>query len=73
MNESLHQGLIGGADSNDEVCLYKAFRTAQKALPDFKKELKRGERPNWFPILHTVAGALAWLGFWEVMRWFEIW
>ena len=73
MNEAIHQGLIGGADSADEVCLYKAFRTARKALQEFKKGLKREPLPGWFPLLHIVAGALAWIGFWQLMRWFEIW
>jgi hypothetical protein len=73
MNEAIHQGLIGGADSADEVCLYKAFRTARKALQEFKEGLKREPLPYWFPLLHIVAGALAWIGLWQVMRWFEIW
>ena len=38
MNEAIHQGLIGGADSPDEICLYKAFRTARKALQDSAKK-----------------------------------
>ena len=73
MNEMIHQGTIGGTDSVDEFCLYKAFRTARKALQDFKKGLKREPLPNWFWVLHIVAGALAWVGFWQLMRWFEIW
>ncbi len=73
MNETIHQGIIGGADSADEVCLYKAFRTARKALQEFKEGLKREPLPNWFPLLHIVAGALAWVGLWQLMRWFEIW
>jgi hypothetical protein len=72
MNESIHQRLIGGADSTDEVCLYKAFRSARSALEKFKKELKREPLPYWFPLLHIVAGALAWVGLWQLMRWFEI-
>lgn len=73
MNEALHQDLIGGADSAQEICLYKAFRTARKALQEFKKGLKREPLPNWFWLLHIVAGTLAWVGFWQLMRWFEIW
>ena len=46
MNEMIHQGTIGGADSVDEFCLYKAFRTARKALQDFKKGLKREPLPK---------------------------
>jgi len=73
MNEAIHQGLIAGADSTDDVCLYKAFRSARKALQEFKAGLKRERLPKWFPLLHIVAGALAWVGFWQLMRWFEIW
>lgn len=73
MNEMVHQRFIGGADSDDESCLYRAFRNARKALQEFKKELRKELLPAWFPILHIVAGALAFIGLWEVMRWFEIW
>ena len=73
MNETIHQRLIGGTVSADEVCLYKAFRTARKALQEFKEGLKREPLPYWFPLLHIVAGVLAWVGFWQLMRWFEIW
>ena len=72
MNETIHQGLIGGADSADELCLYKAFRIARKALQEFKERLKREPLPAGFWILHIVAGALACVGFWQVMRWLEI-
>jgi len=73
MNEGIHQGLIGGGDSADDVCLYKAFRAARKALQEFKRGLKRQPLPPWFLLLHIVAGALAWIGFWQLMRWFGIW
>jgi hypothetical protein len=73
MNEWIHQLTIGGTDSLDEVCLYKAFRTARKALREFKQGLKREPLPHWFLLLHIVAGSLAWIGFWQLMRWFEIW
>lgn len=73
MNEAIHQGIIGGADSADEFCLYKAFRTARKALQKFKAGLKREPLPNWFLLLHIVAGALGWIGLWQLMRWFAIW
>jgi hypothetical protein len=69
MNETIHQGLIGGADSHDEFCLYKAFRTARKALNDFKRSLKREPLPIWFLILHVVAVTMAGLGIWQVIRW----
>jgi len=73
MNEAIHQGIIGGADSADEVCLYKAFRAAQRGLEEFKKQLKREPLPKWFPLLHIVAGLLALVGFWQLVRWLEIW
>jgi hypothetical protein len=63
MNEGIHQGLIGGVDSADDVCLYKAFRIARKELQEFKEGLKRESLPVWFPFLHMVAGALAWVAF----------
>lgn len=72
MNETIHQGLIGGADSTDEICLYKAFRTARKALQEFKEGLRREPLPVWFPLMHVLAGVLAGIGLWEVMRWFRI-
>jgi hypothetical protein len=40
MNEAIHQRLIGGADSKDELCLYKSFRSARGALETFKKSLR---------------------------------
>jgi hypothetical protein len=73
MNAAIYQNLIGGADSADEVCLYKAFRTARTALQKFKEKHKREPLPGWFRILHILAGALALDGLWQVLRWFEIW
>jgi hypothetical protein len=73
INESIHQGIIGGIDSAEEHCLYKAFRTARAALQEFRRELKREPLPYWFRFVNIVAGALAWLGFWQLMRWFGIW
>jgi hypothetical protein len=73
MNEAIHQGLIGGDDSEDGVCLYKAFRTARTALHDFRRKLKREPLPGWFILLHVVASGIAWVGIWQVMRWFGIW
>jgi hypothetical protein len=73
MNETIHQGLIGGADSDNEICLYKTFRSARKAVQDFKSRLKPEPLPDWFGFLHFAAGLIAFVGFWEVMRWLEIW
>jgi hypothetical protein len=72
MNESIHQGLIGGADSPDEVCLYKAFRDARRALREFKETLRPEPLPSGFWLLHILAGALALDGLWQVLRWFGI-
>lgn len=72
MNEAIHQGLIGGADSSDESCLYKAFRTAREALRGFKGSLRREPLPDEFWILHAVAGGLALVGLWQVLRWFGV-
>lgn len=72
MNEWMHQLVIGGADSADETCLYKAFRTARGALQGFKQGLRREPLPGWFRLLHIVAGALAGIGAWQVMRWLGI-
>lgn len=71
MNETIHQILIGGADSADENCLYKAFRNARKALQKFKTNLKREPLPRWFWLMHIVAAAIAGIGVWQVIRWFQ--
>jgi len=70
MNETIHQVIIGGADSPAEHCLYKAFRNARNALKDFRANLKREPLPFWFWILHTLPGAMVLNGCWQVVRWF---
>lgn len=72
MNAQIHQGIIGGADSTDENCLYRSFRTARTALQKFKGELRRERLPRKFWVLHIVAGAMALMGVWQVLRWFEV-
>jgi hypothetical protein len=72
MNEAIHQGLIGGADATNDICLYKSFRTARAALQKFRGELRRERLPRKFWVLHLVAGAMAVMGAWQVLRWFEI-
>jgi hypothetical protein len=72
MNAQIHQNIIGGADSTDENCLYRSFRTARAALKKFKEELKREKLPRKFWVLHLVAGAMALMGVWQVLRWFEV-
>jgi hypothetical protein len=73
MNEGVHQHTIGGADSASDICLYKSFRVARKAVEDLQRGLKREPLPFEFKIGHLVAGLLFLGGFWEVMRWFGIW
>ncbi len=72
MNEAIHQYLISGADSADESCLYKSFRAARSALQKFKAELTRERLPRKFWLLHIVAGAMAAMGVWQILRWLEI-
>jgi hypothetical protein len=72
MNEGIHQGLIGGADSKSDECLYRSFRTARTLLQEFKKKLKPEPLPNWFLFLNFVAIVMFCLGLWQIMRWFEI-
>jgi hypothetical protein len=73
MNESIHQFLIGGADCYDDLCLYKAFRSAKGALQTFKGSLRREPLPRWYWILHLLATGLALDGIWQVLRWFDFW
>jgi len=72
LNEGIHQGVIGGADSGND-CLYKSFRAARSALQEFKKGLKREPLPFEFTLGHVVAGWLAFMGLWEMMRWIGVW
>lgn len=72
MNLRIHQQLIGGADSQDELCLYKAFRIARKAVSDFKTKLRPEPLPKWYWLLHVIAAYLALNGLWQIARWFDI-
>src|SRR5260370_16276443 len=49
MNETIHQFLIGGADSKDETCLYRSFRSARGVLQDFHKTLPPAPLPRSSP------------------------
>lgn len=73
MNRTIHQGLIGGADSDDELSLYKAFRIAKSALHDFKTNLRVESPPKWYWILNVLAVCLIMVGVIEVFRWFDVW
>jgi hypothetical protein len=73
MNEAIYQHLIGGVDSPDSNCLYKAFSIARGKLINFKTGLRQEPLPGWYWILHVVAGLLALNGAWQVLRWFDVW
>jgi hypothetical protein len=72
LNEGIHQGVIGGIDSEDG-CLYKSFRAARSALQEFKNGLKREPLEIEFKLGHAVAGWIAFMGLWETMRWIGVW
>jgi hypothetical protein len=42
----IHQQLIGGEDSADDLCLYKAFRSAECSLGEFKAKAKPERLPQ---------------------------
>jgi hypothetical protein len=73
MNRTIHQNLIGGADSIDDACLYKAFRSARAAIGNFKASFRVEPLPRWYWILHVAAVSLAAIGLFLVLRWFDIW
>ncbi|MGB6392844.1 MAG: hypothetical protein WBF14_10790, partial [Candidatus Acidiferrales bacterium] len=54
-NYQIHVGAIGGKDSEDERCLYKAYLAATVALSDFEKSLKVAPSPPWFLFAHIVS------------------
>jgi len=56
-NRTMHVDLIGGADSADPNCLYKAYANANSALQKFEAKLKQGKLPGWFWVGHLFSGA----------------
>jgi hypothetical protein len=54
-NYEMHVRLIGGVDSDDPACLYKAFDAAVSALDKFDSELKEEALPWWFRIGHAIS------------------
>jgi hypothetical protein len=72
MNHRMHRDLIGGENSTDEVCLYKAFRSAKHALGQFEAQLKPEPLPGWFWIFHILAASLTVDALWQILRWFSI-
>jgi hypothetical protein len=72
MNHKMHGNLIGGEKSTDELCLYKAFRSARSAVTRFQAQLHIEPPPKWFWIFHVLATCLATDAIWQVLRWFSI-
>jgi hypothetical protein len=63
--------LLSRRSSTQKVWSHKtpSFRAARKAVQEFKKELKREPLQIEFKLGHLVAGWLAFIGLWEMMRW----
>ncbi len=59
-NRTMHIGLIGGSDSDDPDCLYKAYNAAKAALAKFEAEQKQRKLPSWFFVGH-LAGAICFI------------
>ncbi|HUN61502.1 MAG TPA: hypothetical protein VMU53_05920 [Candidatus Sulfotelmatobacter sp.] len=72
MNHRMHNNLIGGEETTDELCLYKAFRSAKSALAQFEVQLHAEPLPWWFWIFHVLAACLTIIAAWQVLRWFSI-
>lgn len=56
-NHTMHVSLIGGADSDDASCLYRAYASAKSALESFDANLKDKTLPPWFWFGHIVSVA----------------
>jgi hypothetical protein len=72
MNLRMHLDLIGGEKSTDQLCLYRAYRSAKEALDQFEANLHPEPLPRWFWILHIFAACLAFDAAWQVLRWFSL-
>jgi hypothetical protein len=72
VNHRMHKDLIGGEKTTDELCLYKAFRSAKSALAQFEAQLHVEPLPGWFRIFHVLAACLTINAVWQVLRWFSI-
>jgi hypothetical protein len=71
-NRRIHEQLIGGEDSTDELCLYKAYRSAKKSIVEFKAKARPDPLPWWYWLLTVVAGIFAVMGGWELVRWLRL-
>jgi len=58
-NFEMHVRLIGGQDSDDPACLYKAYQSASAPLSNFSTELKEAQLPSWFLVGHVIGLACA--------------
>ncbi len=58
-NFEMHVRLIGGRDSDDPACLYKAYEAATAALGTFEDGLRATAPPLWFWMGHAVSMACA--------------
>lgn len=54
-NFLMHVNLIGGADSDDPLCLFKTYAAATGALEKFGVDLKEEPTPPWFWAGHTAS------------------
>lgn len=71
-NVQIHASLIGGIDSGDEGCLYKAFRAARHSVDAFAENLSSEPLPWWFWILHGIAVALFLKAVLLIFAWFGV-
>jgi len=55
-NHQMHVKLIGGEDSDDPACPYKAYEAASSVLGMFDDRLTGRALPPWFWIGHLAAG-----------------
>ncbi len=54
-NRRIHIDAIGGKDSPDPTCLYKAYKDAYRALESFDQQLKPRSLPAWFRVIHILS------------------
>lgn len=54
-NYAIHMECIGGKDTPDDGCLYKAYKAADAAINKFSTNLKQQALPWWFMFGHIIA------------------
>lgn len=67
-NFRMHVSLIGGADSEDPTCLYRAYAAADSALRSFDAALSVRPSPWWFWIGHFIGVTCVGSGIWLLFR-----